>query len=107
MSDHIEGANAHPEIPAKTFAWVWICLVLITGIEVYLAYIELEPTLMLGILLGLSLIKAALIMAWFMTLNYEKFSLTLMLVPSILFCIAMMAVYIFWDAVRLARMRSL
>jgi cytochrome c oxidase subunit 4 len=107
MSDHIEGANAHPEIPAKTFAWVWICLVLITGIEVYLAYIELEPTLMLGILLGLSLIKAALIMAWFMHLKYEKRSLTLAIVPSILFCIGMMTVYILWDAVRLARMRAL
>jgi hypothetical protein len=46
-------------------------------------------------------------MAWFMHLKYEKRSLTLTIVPSILFCIAMMTVYILWDAVRLARMRAL
>lgn len=105
MSDHGNGATAHIEVPARTFIWVWIGLVFITGIEVFLAYIQLEPTLMLGILIGLSLIKAALIMAWFMHLKYEKKGLSLMLVPTMIFCIGMMLVYILWDGIRLAHMR--
>ena len=77
----------------------------ITGIEVFLGYIQLEPTLMLGLLIGLSFIKAGLIMAWFMHLKYEKRGLSLMLVPTMIFCIGMMLVYILWDGIRLAHMR--
>lgn len=105
MSDHGSGATAHVEVPARTFLMVWIALVVITGIEVFLAYKQVEPTLMLGLLIGLSLIKAALIMAYFMHLKYEKTGLSIMLVPAMIFCIGMMLVYILWDGIRLAHMR--
>ena len=106
MSDHAVAIEQHAEVPAKTFLWVWIGLVLVTGIEVYIAYIELKPLVMLGLLVCLSIIKAALIMTWFMHLKYEKLGLSLMLVPTIIFCIGMMLVYMFWDAVRLSVMRG-
>ena len=105
MSDHGNGATQHTEVPTSTFLWVWISLVVATGIEVFLGYKQLEPTLMLGLLLGLSLLKAALIMAYFMHLKYERKSLSWMLVPAMIFCIGMMLVYILWDAVRLSEMR--
>lgn len=105
MSDHGGAENTHPAVPAKTFLWVWICLVFLTGVEVYLGYIELEPKLMLTILMGLSVIKAGLIMSWFMHLKYEKRSLTLWLVPATLFCIGMMLLVFFWDSFRLAALR--
>ena len=105
MSNHSEAAGAHPETPAKTFIWVWIALVMLTGVEVYLGYIELEAHLMLGILLGLSVIKAGLIMSWFMHLKYEKRSLTLWLIPAAVFCIGMMLVYFLWDSIRLGQFR--
>ena len=44
----------------------------ITGLEVFLAYKELQPKLMLTILIGLSLVKAAMIMSYFMHLKFEK-----------------------------------
>lgn len=110
MSNHDAGhgdaGSAHPSVPSKTFIWVWIGLVALTAIEVYLGYIELEAKLMLTILLGLSVIKAGLIMAWFMHLKYEKRSLTMWLVISALFCIGMMMVYFYWDSLRLAHLRS-
>jgi len=106
MSDHAASAEHHPEVPAKTFVWVWIGLVVLTAIEVYLAYIALKPLVMLALLVCLSLIKAALIMSWFMHLTYEKLRLSLMLVPTMIFCIGMMLVYMFWDAVRLSEMRG-
>jgi len=105
MSDHGHAESAHPPVTAKTFVWVWICLVALTGVEVYLGYIELEPRLMLSILMGLSIIKAGLIMSWFMHLKYEKRSLTLWLIPAAVFCIGMMMAYFYWDSIRLAQMR--
>ncbi len=103
---HAGAGNAHPAVTARTFIWVWIGLVALTAIEVYLGYIELQAKLMLTLLLGLSVIKAGLIMAWFMHLKYEKRSLTIWLVISALFCIGMMMVYFYWDSVRLAHLRS-
>jgi cytochrome c oxidase subunit 4 len=105
MSEHGHADSAHTPVPAKTFLWVWIFLVALTGIEVYLGYIELEPHLMLGILMGLSLIKAGLIMSWFMHLKYEKRGLTLWLIPATVFCIGMMMAYFFWDSIRLGQLR--
>jgi cytochrome c oxidase subunit IV len=105
MSNHGDAESAHPSAPVKTFVWVWIFLVLLTAIEVYLGYIELEPKLMLSILMGLSIIKAGLIMSWFMHLKYEKRSLTWLLIPATVFCIGMMMLVFFWDSLRLAQMR--
>jgi cytochrome c oxidase subunit IV len=105
MSEHNHAVGEHPTVPARTFVLVWVALVAITGIEVFLAYIQLEPTLMLGILMLLSVVKAGCIMAWFMHLKYEQKGLSLMLVPAMIFCISMMLVYILWDAIRLSHMR--
>ena len=105
MSDHGNDAVQQNHASSSTFLWVWVILVAITGIEVFLGYKQLEPSLMLGLLLGLSLLKAALIMAYFMHLKYERKSLSWMLVPAMIFCIGMMMVYILWDAVRLSEMR--
>ena len=43
-----------------------------TGIEVWLAYQNMELVRMLSILMGLSLIKAALIIAYFMHMKFES-----------------------------------
>ncbi len=78
----------------------------ITGLEVFLAYMKLNPTPMLTILVVLSLVKAAMIMSFFMHLKYEKFSLVLFLVPAMIFCIIMMFIFFFPDAFRLLQLRN-
>lgn len=45
---------------------IWGVLLALTAIEVTLAYIQINATLMLIILMGASIIKAALIVAYFM-----------------------------------------
>ena len=105
MSNHGEIDSAHPAAPAKTFVWVWVCLIVLTGAEVYMGYIDLEVKVMLTVLIGLSIIKAWLIMSWFMHLKYEKRSLTLWLIPATVFCIGMMMLVFFWDSLRLAQLR--
>ena len=78
----------------KSFSVVWIILLALTGVEVLLAYEQVEPIIMLAALVGLSVIKAALIIAYFMHLKFERFSLFLTLFPMLIFCILMMLVFL-------------
>src|SRR5437868_5537060 len=88
-----------------SFAFIWIILLLFTGIEVLLAYKQITPVIMLTALLGLSVIKAALIIAYFMHLKFERFSLFLTLFPMLIFCILMMLVFM-PDSMRAMLMRT-
>ena len=105
MSAHGHEEAVHVGGTTKLFCIVWIGLLALTAIEVFLAYIQTPLTLMLTILMGLSLIKAAMIIAYFMHLKFEKFSLFLILFPLLIFCI--MGLFIFMpDAVRSLSMRA-
>jgi cytochrome c oxidase subunit 4 len=105
MSAHGHPLASHAEAPARTFLWVWIWLVGITGVEVFLGYKNIAPVIMLTILIGLSVMKAALIMAYFMHLKFERLSLVFLLVPALVFCICMILIFFFPDSVRLMHMR--
>jgi cytochrome c oxidase subunit 4 len=105
MSTEPHAAESHGTATTKTFIMVWSGLVAITGIEVFLGYEQLRPELMLTILIGLSVIKAAMIMAYFMHLKFEKISLVFWLVPAMIFCICMMLLFFFPDGLRLMHQR--
>ena len=102
--------NAHSEElehvggTTGTFAKVWLALLAMTGIEVFLAYEQVGVLLMLTILVGLSVIKAALIIAYFMHLKFERLSLFLTLFPMLILCILLMLMFL-GDATRLPSMR--
>jgi len=100
---HMEEAHAGASV--GTNLAVWIGLVGITFLEVFLAYEQLNPSVMLSILVVLSVVKAAMIMAYFMHLKYEKFSLVLLLIPATIFCLCMMFIFFFPEAFRLLQMR--
>ncbi len=106
MSTHEHGSEAHPAGSTRLFAYVWIWLVAITGFEVFLAYLRLRPELMLSLLVILSMVKAALIVSYFMHLKYEKLSLALILVPSTLFCICMIVIFFMPDGLRALQLRG-
>jgi cytochrome c oxidase subunit IV len=103
MNAHAEEAHAGASV--GTNIGIWIGLVGITFLEVFLAYEELQPSVMLTVLVILSVVKAAMIMSFFMHLKYEKFSLVLLLVPAMIFCICMMFIFFFPEAFRLLQMR--
>jgi cytochrome c oxidase subunit 4 len=105
MSSHAAAAESHDVGHHKAFVIVWVWLLALTGVEVFLAYLRLAPVLMLTILVGLSLIKAALIVSYFMHLRFERLGLFLLLVPAMVFCICMMLIMFFPDSVRLLHMR--
>jgi cytochrome c oxidase subunit IV len=105
MSSDAHAVEAHAGASVGTNVSVWIGLVSITFLEVFLAYKALEPTLMLTLLVILSVVKAALIMSYFMHLKFEKFTLVLWLIPATIFCICMMFIFFFPEAERLLTMR--
>jgi caa(3)-type oxidase subunit IV len=80
--------------------WVWGALLALTGIEVYLGYQNMEPKRMLSILMCLSIVKAALIISYFMHMKYEASRMKLLTMCSLVFCLAMMMVF-FPDAFRI------
>ena len=98
MNTQAHAEETHAGASVGTNLAIWIGLVAITGLEVFLAYEHLEPALMLTILVGLSLVKAAMIMSYFMHLKFERFSLVLWLIPAILFCLFMMMLFFFREA---------
>jgi len=102
---HAEEAGNHEVGSTKLFLNVWMWLLVLTGIEVFLAYLRLHPAIMLTILVGLSLIKSALIVAYFMHLKFERLGLFFLLVPATVFCICMMLLVFFPDSVRLMELR--
>jgi cytochrome c oxidase subunit 4 len=83
---------------------VWGALLGLTAIEVTLAYIQINATLMLIILMGASIIKAALIVAYFMHLKFERLSLILTIVPTLVVLLCLFAI-LFPDSFRLHNLR--
>ena len=96
--------GAHSPMGNRLVLGVWFWLVLITLVEVFLAYIKLGLATMLILLLGLSVVKSVLIIAYFMHLRFEKRSLAWTLIPAMVVTICLLAVF-FPDSLRLLEMR--
>jgi heme/copper-type cytochrome/quinol oxidase subunit 4 len=71
-----------------------------TAIEVYLTYQNMQPVRMLTILMGLSLIKAALIIGYFMHMKFEVSRMKWLTMASLVVCLALMMIF-FPDALRI------
>lgn len=95
--EHFAGSN-------KLFTSIWVWLLVLTLIEILLAYRPMSTFVMLTILLGLSVIKAALIVAYFMHLKFERLSLVLTIVPMLVVCILLLFIF-FPDSFRSAGLR--
>jgi cytochrome c oxidase subunit IV len=100
--------NVHEEVhfagSNKLFSIIWLGLVLLTIVEIVLAYFSMPLGIMLTILLGLSIVKAALIVAYFMHLKFERLSLILSLIPALVICICLLFVF-FPDSFRSSGLR--
>jgi cytochrome c oxidase subunit 4 len=103
MSNHSDAA-VHVGGTIKSFSVVWVILLVLTAIEILLAYEQVPVVIMLVALVGLSVVKAAMIIAYFMHLKFERFSLFVTLFPMLIFCILLMLIFI-PDAERALSMR--
>ena len=84
---------------------VWAWLLVLTVLEVLLAYFKVPTSIMLGALLGMSVGKAGLIVAWFMHMKYERFGLVMTLIPATVACILLMNI-VWPDSFRLSALFS-
>ncbi len=102
-TDAITGRSValeHRQHSHMPFYMVWGVLLVITGIEVLLAYERLQPLRMLSILLALSIVKAYLIISWFMHMRYEATRMRRVMMASLCVCLVLMCVF-FPDAFRI------
>jgi cytochrome c oxidase subunit 4 len=100
----VEEEEIHFAGSYRLFAMVWVWLLALTGFEVFLGYIHLPVVYMLIILMGASIIKAALIVAYFMHLRFERLNLVLTIVPAVVICICLLLVF-FPDSFRARELR--
>jgi cytochrome c oxidase subunit IV len=92
---------AHDDRKGQYF-WVWGALLVLTGIEVFLGYRQMfEPVRMLEVLLALSVVKSALIIAYFMHLKFERPLMRWLIVVSVTACFIIMYFFFFPDAGRI------
>ncbi len=93
-------AAAHHDEGKSQYFWVWAALLVITVVEIVLAYKQVfDPPHMLGVLMVLSVIKAALIIAYFMHLKFEVARMKIVLMTAVVACLTLMCVF-FPDALR-------
>jgi len=93
-------ADQHRHHGKSQFLWVWGVLLVLTAVEVYLTYQNLQPIRMLTILMGLSLVKAALIIGFFMHMKYELSLMKWLTMTAVVICLALMMSF-FPDAFRI------
>ncbi|HEX8338056.1 MAG TPA: cytochrome C oxidase subunit IV family protein, partial [Pyrinomonadaceae bacterium] len=109
VGDEVPPARAHEHVhfegSVKLFLNVLLGLLVLTVVEVVLAYFHVPLSIMLTLLIGLSLVKAAMIMAYFMHLRFERMSLVLTLIPTLAICICLLFI-VFPDSFRTGSLRS-
>lgn len=96
--------SPHAEGTVRVFLIVWFWLLALTAVEVFLGYKQLELKVMLIMLMGLSVVKAGLIIAYFMHLRYERASMAAILMPALIMVIVLMNIFL-PDSLRLLHMR--
>jgi cytochrome c oxidase subunit IV len=87
------------------FFWVWGALLFMTAIEVYLTYQNLPPVRMLTMLMGLSLIKAGLIIGYFMHMKFEVSRMKWLTMAALVVCLSLMMIF-FEDARRIIELAT-
>jgi caa(3)-type oxidase subunit IV len=97
-------AATHDDSKGQYF-WVWGALLVLTAIEVVLAYRQVfQPVRMMEVQLLLSVIKSALIIGYFMHLKFETALMRWLLVISVTGCFIIMYFFFFPDAGRVLRL---
>jgi caa(3)-type oxidase subunit IV len=93
-------ATTHDEGKGQYF-WVWGVLLILTAVEVVLAYRQVfQPVRMLEVLMVLSIIKSALIIGYFMHLKYEIAAMKWVIMVALVACLCLMGIF-FADAFRI------
>src|SRR5580700_605740 len=75
------------------FFWVWGALLVMTAIEVYLTYQNMQPVGLPTILMGFSLLKAALIIGYYMHMKFEVSRMKWLTTAYLVACLHLMMIF--------------
>ena len=90
--------ETHVAAGYKVYAVVWFWLLVITLLELGLVIVHAPRALLIGSLIILALMKAALIIAYFMHLRYEKLSLVYTVITPMFFLAIVLFAFLGPDA---------
>lgn len=71
------------QVTYRTYIWIWVGLVILTGITVSMAGMSLGRSSIV-IVLAIAAIKSGLVLSYFMHLKYEKGLLFKLMIPIVL-----------------------
>jgi cytochrome c oxidase subunit IV len=74
---------AHPK--PRTYVMVFVWLTILTAIEVVVAAVPMPEFVKIGILVGIAVIKAALVILYYMHLRYDSFWYWIILLVPLFF----------------------
>lgn len=89
----------------KIYFTVWFWLLVITLLEIGLVLVHVPKALLVFSLITLALMKAALIMAYFMHLRYERLNLIYAVVTPMFFLAIVLFAFVGPDALHVFRSR--
>jgi len=93
-----------PSGSLTTYLVVYVCILIISGLQILIAYQHIDGSQMFLRMLLLAIMQAGLAITFFMHMKSEKRSLALFLLPATVFVLAMMNM-IWSDSFRLLTMR--
>lgn len=77
--------TAHPT--KKTYVMIFIWLTVLTAIEVAVAAVPMPEVIQIGLLVGIAIVKAALVVLYYMHLRYDSFWYWIILLVPVFFVI--------------------
>lgn len=89
----------------KIYAVTWFWLLVITMLEVGVVLVHVPKTVLIVSLLVMALMKAALIVAYFMHLRWERLSLVYVVITPMFFLALVLFAFLGPDAVHVLRSR--
>jgi cytochrome c oxidase subunit 4 len=95
--DSVTHEAVHPA-DYRIYGVVWFWLLVLTLLELGIVLVHVPRVLLVGSLLILALMKAALIIAYFMHLRYEKLSLVYAVITPMFFLAIVLFAFIGPDA---------
>ena len=75
----------------RTYVVTWFWLLIITGLEIGVVYVRLARGLLITALMVLALMKAALIVAYFMHLRYERLNMVFAIIAPLILILVLFA----------------
>jgi cytochrome c oxidase subunit 4 len=79
----LEAGRKIGEMKYRTYVWVWVGLLILTGLTVSMAGMNLGR-LSIAIVLAIAAIKSGLVLGYFMHLKYETGLLFKLMIPIVL-----------------------